>query len=295
VPTKLWKDVETMQGLFGNLKMGFYVINVQGEFLDATPEFLDFFGLTSVKELRSRNAKELLQLEPFALSLDLLHTDRLVRQFHVPVQSSLSRDRWMVDLICRRMAQQSGELQFYGVLIEVGDCMHLPKDKAEDPEEEQNFRDPLTGAFNRSYLERFERYAFEHRKIWGCIYIYIDHFRQYCERYGVEAGIDVVQKMARFLMRHSRSSDAIVRTGDGEFMILLDEVAPSMMGKISKRIRTAALGQAPIPFSLGYAMRQGNEPLDQTIVMTSRDLAPVQVLHRTPKMQRSGSYLLRKK
>ena len=96
-------------------------------------------------------------------------------------------------------------------------------------------------------------------------------------------------------MRHARAGDAIVRTGDGEFMVLLEDVAPSMMSKISKRIRTAALGQDPIPFSLGFAMRQGNEPLDQTIAMTSRDLAPVQVLHRSPKIQRSGSYLLRKK
>ena len=281
--TRAWKDSESLRELFHNLKIGFYVINVQGVFLDASPEFLEIYGLPSSKELGSRTAQELLRLEPFELSLDLLHRDRTVRKFALPVKMPDGRSRIALDVTYKRIVPDLEEVQYHGALIDITE-FNPPEFKS--AVEELNLRDQLTGAFNRLYLERFEKDAFEEHKSWGCIYIYIDHFRRYCDRYGPDAGKDVLRKMGRFLMRHARAGDAIVRIGEDEFLILLADVLPSTVTKMAKRIRSAALGQAPIPFSLGCAVRKGEESLENTIIVTNRDLSPVQVLQRVPKPQR---------
>ena len=65
VPFHLLKDLDSVRSLFRNLKIGLYTIDKHGEFLDATDEFLEILGLTSIKDLRQSNAREKLNLEPY--------------------------------------------------------------------------------------------------------------------------------------------------------------------------------------------------------------------------------------
>ena len=47
---------------------------------------------------------------------------------------------------------------------------------------EQSIRDPLTGCFNRRHLATFMPKPRAKTEHWGCLYVDIDHFKQYNDR-----------------------------------------------------------------------------------------------------------------
>jgi diguanylate cyclase (GGDEF)-like protein len=171
---------------------------------------------------------------------------------------------------------------YHGIIVDVTERKRSERSVMEQP----SLRDPLTGSYNRLYLEEFERRMMETERPWGSIYIFIDHFKAFNDRYGYEMGEEVLKKMCRFLMRYARASDGVIRMGDDEFLVLLPNVDSSVVSRINRRFRQAAVGQAPMPFSMGTATRLGSESLESTILRASRELFPVHVLMRTPKVVR---------
>jgi diguanylate cyclase (GGDEF)-like protein/PAS domain S-box-containing protein len=279
VPFHLLKDLESVRSLFRNLKIGLYTIDKHGNFLDATEEFLDILGLASIKDLRQSNAREKLNLEAYDRNPALPRQDRLVREIELTLRRTDGRVMTVMDISYTGHDEKNGELVYHGILIDITERKRSERSVMEQP----SLRDPLTGSYNRLYLEDFERRMVEERKAWGCIYVFIDHFKQFNDRYGYETGEEVLRKMARFLMRYARASDGIIRMGDDEFLTLLPNVDSSIVARINRRFRQAALGQAPIPFSMGTATRIPDEPLESTILRASRELTQVHVLMRTPK------------
>lgn len=90
-------------------------------------------------------------------------------------------------------------------------------------------RDPLTGLFNRRYLE--ESLALEiiraARKEYtiGIIMADIDHFKQFNDTHGHAAGDAVLVQIAELLRTYVRLSDVICRYGGEEFIIILPEAS----------------------------------------------------------------------
>jgi diguanylate cyclase (GGDEF)-like protein/PAS domain S-box-containing protein len=282
VPFHLLKDLESVRSLFRNLKIGLYTIDKHGEFLDATDEFLEILGLASLKELRQSNAREKLNLEPYDRNPAVPRQDRLIREIDLPLRRADGRAVTVMDISYAGRDEKNGEPVYHGILLDITERKRSERSVMEQP----SLRDPLTGSYNRLYLEDFERRMVDARKTWGCIYIFIDHFKPFNDRYGYETGEEVLRKMSRFLMRYARASDGVIRMGDDEFIALLPNVDSSVVARINRRFRQAALGQAPIPFSMGTATRLPDEPLESTILRASRDLSPVHVLMRTPKTVR---------
>ena len=282
VPFHLLRDLESVRSLFRNVKIGLYTIDKHGDFLDATEEFLEILGLASIKDLRQSNAREKLNLEPYDRNPAVPRQDRLVREIDLPLRRTDGRSMTVMDISYVGRDEKNGEIVYHGILIDVTERKRSERSVIEQP----TLRDPLTGSYNRLYLEDFERRMVDTRKTWGCIYIFIDHFKQFNDRYGYETGEEVLRKMSRFLMRYARASDGIIRMGDDEFVVLLPNIDSSIVARINRRFRQSALGQAPIPFSMGSAIRMPDEPLESTILRASRDLNPVHVLLRTPKVVR---------
>jgi two-component system, cell cycle response regulator len=115
--------------------------------------------------------------------------------------------------------------------------------------------DPLTGARNRRYLtkylprelERCRRY--DHSiAILSCD---IDRFKQINDKYGHEAGDEVLQA---FVNRSSgclrESTDWIARVGGEEFMVVLPETSLSGASNVAAKLRHA-LSSQPIPTCSG--------------------------------------------
>jgi diguanylate cyclase (GGDEF)-like protein/PAS domain S-box-containing protein len=91
----------------------------------------------------------------------------------------------------------------------------------------QSIRDPLTGLFNRRYLdESLRRETFRcrrHGASTGIIMIDVDRFKAFNDTYGHEVGDLILKEFASFLQRHTRDEDILCRYGGEEFVLLMPD------------------------------------------------------------------------
>ncbi len=128
---------------------------------------------------------------------------------------------------------------------------------------EQSLHDELTGCYNRRFLSSFER-AHEAQQRWGVINIDLDHFKRVNDSLGHEEGDRVLREFSVFLQQRARSSDALVRAGGDEFLLLLADADESRIEFVVNRLREDR-SAAPCAYSLGHAIREPGESLNETI------------------------------
>jgi diguanylate cyclase (GGDEF)-like protein/PAS domain S-box-containing protein len=91
----------------------------------------------------------------------------------------------------------------------------------------QSIRDPLTGLFNRRYLdESLRREMFRckrHGASTGLIMMDVDYFKAYNDTYGHEVGDVILKELAAFLKIHTRDEDILCRFGGEEFILLMPD------------------------------------------------------------------------
>jgi len=93
----------------------------------------------------------------------------------------------------------------------------------------QSIRDPLTGLFNRRYmeesLEREMRRAVRSGHPVGIIMLDIDHFKRFNDTHGHEAGDVLLRAVGGILQRSVRAEDIACRYGGEEFTLILPEAS----------------------------------------------------------------------
>jgi diguanylate cyclase (GGDEF)-like protein/PAS domain S-box-containing protein len=91
----------------------------------------------------------------------------------------------------------------------------------------QSIKDPLTGIFNRRYMEetlqREISRAERKRSELSIVMMDIDHFKKFNDIYGHEAGDEILVKLAEFFRLKIRQSDVFCRFGGEEFIMILPE------------------------------------------------------------------------
>ena len=130
----------------------------------------------------------------------------------------------------------------------------------------QSIRDPLTGLFNRRYLEEsLEREinrATRSKKPLGLIMLDIDFFKKFNDTHGHDAGDAVLRQVAEMLCSYLRKADSACRYGGEEFTLILPEADLASACQKAEQLREAAqrleihYGRAlvgPISLSLGVA------------------------------------------
>jgi diguanylate cyclase (GGDEF)-like protein/PAS domain S-box-containing protein len=122
----------------------------------------------------------------------------------------------------------------------------------------QSVRDPLTGLYNRRYLEESLERELRRSERAGnpmsLIMLDIDHFKDYNDRFGHEAGDRVLSLLGDFLKAHLRGSDIACRYGGEEFILLLPD-AP--LGVTVQRASTLREEVKKIPVKYGGATLEG--------------------------------------
>lgn len=107
----------------------------------------------------------------------------------------------------------------------------------------QSIRDPLTGLFNRRYMEetltREIQRAARGREPVGVVMLDLDHFKRFNDTHGHDAGDQVLRELGAFLNDQVRGGDIACRFGGEEFMLIL----PKMPGEnLLQRVDALRLG-----------------------------------------------------
>ncbi len=108
---------------------------------------------------------------------------------------------------------------------------------------EQSIRDPLTGLYNRRFLEEFllRELARADRKkhSLSIITLDIDHFKRVNDSLGHGAGDIVLRRIGLLLQGFVRQSDIACRVGGEEFSVLLPEASMQIAAQRAENIRKA--------------------------------------------------------
>jgi diguanylate cyclase (GGDEF)-like protein/PAS domain S-box-containing protein len=277
-PNRSLSDGDTLRLLVRNIREGVYISDAHGHILDANPAFLAIFGVTSLGELAQLHAADL-YAEPArrSLWLSLIERDGTVRDFEIDIVRPDGQRRTVTDTSYVVVDPATDERFYHGILFDV-----TIRKELETQLREQLTRDALTGCYNRRFLLDLEESLYvRQEQRWGCIFLDIDHFKLYNDRHGHQNGDLVLAKMARFLLREVRAEEPVVRMGGDEFLIVLigDNAASTI--DVARRMQHAAARSAPVAFSIGHALREGGESLEQTIHRADQHLISVRVLSRS--------------
>ena len=115
---------------------------------------------------------------------------------------------------------------------------------------DQAVRDPLTGLYNRRFLDEtsLARIALARRQgnAIAIVLIDIDHFKQINDLYGHGRGDEVLQAFANLLRDRMRRSDIVCRFGGEEFVLLVDNPEPDalldLLGQAMRQFRAMRFG-----------------------------------------------------
>jgi diguanylate cyclase (GGDEF)-like protein len=130
-----------------------------------------------------------------------------------------------------------------------------------------SIRDPLTGLYNRRYMEEtleIETHRAERKETTiGVIMLDIDHFKAFNDGFGHAAGDELLRALGGLVLGHLRAGDIACRYGGEEFVLILPEAtadaAHARAEDLRQRVKTLnvqagekALG--PVSISLGVAV-----------------------------------------
>jgi diguanylate cyclase (GGDEF)-like protein/PAS domain S-box-containing protein len=130
----------------------------------------------------------------------------------------------------------------------------------------ETVRDPLTGLFNRRYLEesleREMNRAARSRRPLSIIMLDVDHFKIFNDTHGHAAGDAMLSAISKMLQARTRQGDIACRYGGEEFLLILPEAPLAVAWQRAEQLRSEArqlhvkLGEIdlqPVTLSLGVA------------------------------------------
>jgi len=135
------------------------------------------------------------------------------------------------------------------------------------------FLDPLTGLFNRRYIEQWLTNEITRSQRHGSgltvVLFDLDAFKLINDKYGHSAGDRVLQEFAERLRRATRGADVVGRYGGDEFLSVLPECTSASVEPILQRLRdlkAEACGEKlPFCYSAGWAEYAPGESMEELL------------------------------
>ena len=152
-------------------------------------------------------------------------------------------------------------------------ALALASIKLRDTLRNLSVRDPLTGLFNRRYMEeslqREIANALRKNRPLGLVILDLDHFKKFNDTFGHDAGDLLLGEVGALLSKTSRVGDIVCRFGGEEFVIIYPEAAPDMVVRLTNQLREAiyalqlqhfgqSLGQISASFGIAMFPTHGN-------------------------------------
>lgn len=143
---------------------------------------------------------------------------------------------------------------------------------------EQTIRDPLTGLFNRRYMEEtlkreVSRVTRQLHPL-GIIMIDIDYFKRFNDTFGHGTGDKLLRDIGRFLQSHVRGEDIACRYGGEEFILIMPnadlETVQKRAAQICLEARNIRIeGTNAITLSLGVAVYPQHGKTIDTVIQSA--------------------------
>ncbi len=122
-------------------------------------------------------------------------------------------------------------------------AMSLSNLKLHETLRSQSIRDPLTGLFNRRFMEESLdlelRRAIRSQRPLGVIMLDLDRFKHFNDTYGHEAGDTLLRELGSLLQTNIRAEDIACRYGGEEFTLILPEGNAEAIRQRAEALRDA--------------------------------------------------------
>ncbi|HEY3592988.1 MAG TPA: GGDEF domain-containing protein, partial [Polyangiaceae bacterium] len=201
------------------------------------------------------------------------HVDGQTASFCVPLVAH-GEATGVLNIIAERETLTAGSMRFVELVAEQL-ALALANLQLRERLRSQSIRDPLTGLFNRRYLEetlaRELSRANRTGQSLGLIMFDVDHFKRLNDTFGHDAGDTVLRELGRFVERNFRTSDVACRFGGEEFVILVPDTELEQLERRAQRLREAIkqvafshqgipLGTVTISLGAGISPDHGDSP-----------------------------------
>ena len=173
--------------------------------------------------------------------------------------------------LLRRVAERSAQLDVARTALDLEikkriwaehDLLH-----ANERLHDQAVRDPVTGLFNRRFLEeslaREGSRARRRGQTLSVMMFDVDHFREFNETLGHAAGDAILRSVGQCMLSLSRGEDLVARYGGDEFALMIAnaprEIVAQRADLIRQRARSLEIGSndqqlGPVTLSVGIAV-----------------------------------------
>lgn len=157
--------------------------------------------------------------------------------------------------------------------------VHEPLHPLAEPAALAGERDPLTGCLQRTHLQEMNaRVRDDGAAAVGAIVIHLEGEGSAGDDHDVPEAVlrDALRvQTARFLMRHVRGTEAVVRLDDDAFLVVVPGAGPRDTDRVARRLQLLAFNKAPGALSLGWAAREPGEVLDALVERAAAARVPV--------------------
>ncbi len=239
---------ERFHSIFEYAAIGLALVSLDGEWLEVNPALCEITGYSE---------EELLRLS----FQDITHPDDLERDMAY-VRQLLAGEIRSYQLEKRYLHKQghviwillSGSLVHdetgapHSFIAQIQDISE--RIQAEEALRQLSVRDPLTGLYNRRYLdaalEREEHRALRQGMSIGVMMLDIDHFKQFNDSWGHRTGDALLRALGTVLQGLVRGEDIPCRYGGEEFCLVLPGVGRERLRERAELIR-AAVNRISLP------------------------------------------------
>lgn len=141
--------------------------------------------------------------------------------------------------------------------------------------EKTNF-DELTGLYNKQYLREKFRAHDEHAGVTALIFIDVDDFKAINDTYGHLVGDEVLRELAACIKGNVRNTNAAIRFGGDEFVIILEHTSAEDAFLVAERVRTCTNtlkfigGGTVFQITLSIGLAEGCAPLEELLDKADR-------------------------
>lgn len=254
------------------------VVDPRGRVIEANPAALKLAGLEQSWQGRSladwpvfgRDLHHLLQAQRDEAGEQMLTLTSAARYYEVRVRG-IERSTRHGPVLLGRMLYVRDVTQRHLAKLKLAEALALSEERLRtisllhEQLREQALCDPLTGLYNRRYLDEF--FEREHARVQrenlplALALIDLDHFKRLNDDYGHLAGDDVLKAVAQHLLENLRSTDAVFRIGGEEFLLIMPGVSPGealsrlqeLCAQLAGRTLATRAGDQRVTLSAGLA------------------------------------------